>query len=173
MDKFRAYVEASRERFLAELQDFCRQPSVAAQNWGMREMADKVLARLQQLGADARLIPVGDCAPVVYAEIGGGPRTLMIYDHYDVQPAEPLELWESGPWEAALREGKIFARGAADNKGNLVNRIQAIEAYLAAIGPLPLKIKFVVEGEEEIGSIHLPQFVQENRALLQGVDGCL
>jgi len=173
MDKFRAYVEASRERFLAELQDFCRQPSVAAQNWGMREMADKVLARLQQLGADARLIPVGDGAPVVYAEIGGGPRTLMIYDHYDVQPAEPLELWESGPWEAALREGKIFARGVADNKGNLVNRIQAIEAYLAAIGPLPLKIKFVVEGEEEIGSIHLPQFVQENRALLQGVDGCL
>jgi acetylornithine deacetylase/succinyl-diaminopimelate desuccinylase-like protein len=173
MDKFQAYVEANRERFLAELQDFCRQPSIAAQNVGMREMADKVLARLHKLGADARLVEVGDGAPVVYAEIGSGPRTLMIYDHYDVQPAEPLDLWESGPWEAAIRNGKVFARGAADNKGNLVNRIQAVEAYLATISPLPLKIKFVVEGEEEIGSAHLPQFVRENRALLEGVDGCL
>jgi len=173
MDKFQAYVEANRERFLVELQDFCRQPSIAAQNVGMREMADKVLARLDKLGADARLVEVGEGAPVVYAEIGSGPRTLMIYDHYDVQPAEPLDLWESGPWEAAIRDGKVFARGVADNKGNLVNRIQAVEAYLATIGPLPLRIKFVVEGEEEIGSAHLPQFVRENRALLEGVDGCL
>jgi acetylornithine deacetylase/succinyl-diaminopimelate desuccinylase-like protein len=128
MDKFQAYVEANRERFIAELQDLCRQPSVAAQNIGMKEMAAKVLARLQSLGADARLIPVGDGAPVVYGEIGSGPRTLMIYDHYDVQPAEPLELWESGPWDAAIRDGKLFARGVADNKGNLLCRIQAIES---------------------------------------------
>ena len=173
MDKFQTYVEANRDRFIAELQEFCRQPSVAAQNLGMREMADKVLARLKKLGADARLIEIEGGAPVVYGEIGSGPRTLMIYDHYDVQPPEPLELWESRPWEAAIRDGKMFARGVADNKGELVSRIQAIESYLASVGPLPLKIKFVVEGEEEIGSIHLPQFVEENRALLQGVDGCL
>jgi acetylornithine deacetylase/succinyl-diaminopimelate desuccinylase-like protein len=173
MDKFKAYVEANRDRFVAELQDLCRQPSVAAQNIGMQEMAAKVLARLKALGADARLIPVEGGAPVVYGEIGSGPRTLMIYDHYDVQPAEPLELWESGPWEAAIRDGKLFARGVADNKGNLLCRIQAIESYLAAIGPLPLKVKFVFEGEEEIGSIHLPQFVDENRARLEGADGCL
>ena len=172
MDKFQAYVEANRERFIAELQDFLRQPSVAAQNIGMQEMADKVLARLKTLGADARLISVEGGAPVVYGEIGSGPRTLMIYDHYDVQPAEPLELWESGPWEAAIRDGKLFARGVADNKGNLLCRIQAIESYLATIGPLPLKIKFVFEGEEEIGSVHLPQFAEENRALLSA-DGCL
>ena len=97
----------------------------------------------------------------------------MIYDHYDVQPPEPLELWESGPWDAAIRDGKLFARGVADNKGNLMCRIHAVEAYLAAVGALPLKIKFVVEGEEEIGSIHLPQFVKENRALLEGAEGCL
>jgi len=173
MDKFKEYVDANRERFIAELQDFCRQPSVAAQNLGMHEMADKVLTRLRKLGADARLIPVGDGAPVVYAEIGSGKRTLVIYDHYDVQPPEPLELWESGPWEAAIRDGKVFARGVADNKGNLLERIQTIEAYRTAVGPLPLKIKFVVEGEEEIGSIHLPRFVAENRALLEGADGCL
>jgi acetylornithine deacetylase/succinyl-diaminopimelate desuccinylase-like protein len=173
MDKFQEYVDANRERFIAELQDMCRQPSVAAQNWGMREMADKVVARLQKLGAQTRLIPIEGGAPVVFAEIGEGQRTLMIYDHYDVQPPEPLEEWKTGPWEAAVRDGKLFARGVADNKGNLVCRIHAIEAYLAAVGPLPLKIRFVVEGEEEIGSIHLPQFVQENRALLEGADGCL
>lgn len=173
MDPFQDYLNTNRERFLAELQDFCRQPSVAAQNLGMQAMAHKVLERLQKLGAEARLVEVGDGAPIVYAEIGSGPRTLMIYNHYDVQPAEPLDLWESGPWEAAIREGKVYARGVADNKGNLMNRIQAIEAYLTAIGPLPIKIKFVVEGEEEIGSVHLTQFVQDNRALLQGVDGCL
>ena len=173
MDKFQEYVNANKERFIAELRDFCRQPSVAAQNWGMREMADQVLARLQKLGARARIIPVEGGAPVVYAEIGSGDRTLMIYDHYDVQPPEPLELWESGPWDGAIRDGKFFARGVADNKGNLMCRIHAVEAYLATVGALPLKIKFVVEGEEEIGSIHLPQFVKENRALLAGVDGCL
>lgn len=173
MDKFQEYVNANRERFVAELQDFCRQPSVAAQNWGMREMADKVVARLKQLGAAVELIPVGDGAPVVFAEIGSGARTLMIYNHYDVQPPEPLELWNSPPFDAAIRDGKLFARGVADNKGNLVCRIQAVEAYLATFGNLPLKIKFVVEGEEEIGSIHLPQFVDENRALLQDAHGCL
>ncbi|MGB8646864.1 MAG: M20/M25/M40 family metallo-hydrolase [Anaerolineae bacterium] len=172
-DRFLQYVEQNRERFIAELQNFCRQPSVAAQNLGMREMADKVLSRLNKLGAAARLIPVEGGNPVVYAEIGAGPRTLVIYDHYDVQPAEPLELWESPPWEAAIRDGKIYARGVADNKSELVGRIQAIESWLATEGPLPLKIKFVVEGEEEIGSPSLGRFAQENRALLEGADGCL
>jgi acetylornithine deacetylase/succinyl-diaminopimelate desuccinylase-like protein len=173
VDKFQEYVNANRERFIAELQDFCRQPSVAAQNWGMREMADKVVARLKQLGAAVQLIPVGAGAPVVFAEIGSGARTLMMYNHYDVQPPEPLELWNSPPFDAAIRDGKLFARGVADNKGNLVCRIHAVEAYLAALGKLPLKIKFVVEGEEEIGSIHLPQFVDEHRSLLQDAHGCL
>ncbi len=172
-DKFSQYVEQNRERFTAELQDFCRQPSVAAQNLGMREMADKVLARLRQLGADARLIPVEGGNPVVYGEIGSGARTLVIYDHYDVQPPEPLELWETPPWAAAIRDGKVYARGVADNKSELVGRIQAIESWLATEGPLPLKIKFVVEGEEEIGSPSLGRFASENRALLQGADGCL
>lgn len=173
MDKFAEYVQAHRERFVAELQDWCRQPSVAAQNWGIAEMAQKVLDRFKRLGAETRLIPVGDGAPVVVAEIGSGERTLMIYNHYDVQPPDPLDLWESGPWDAAIRDGKLYARGVSDNKGDLLCRIHAIETYLATVGPLPLKIRFVVEGEEEIGSIHLPQFVEENRALLQSADGCL
>ncbi len=170
---FDQYVEQNHDRFIAELQEFVRQPSVAAQNLGMREMADKVLARLKRLGANAHLIPVSGGNPVVYGEIGAGPRTLIIYDHYDVQPAEPLELWETPPWDGAIREGRIFARGAADNKSELIGRIQTIESWLATVGPLPLKIKFVVEGEEEIGSPNLGRFAQENRTLLEGADGCL
>lgn len=173
MDAFQQYVNDNRERFIAELQELCRQPSVAAQNWGMRETAEIVLARLRRLGAHARLIPIEGGAPVIYGEIGSGTRTLMIYNHYDVQPPEPLELWETGPWEAAIRNGQLFARGVSDNKGNLMCRIQAVEAYLATHGSLPLKIKFVYEGEEEIGSIHLPQFAREHRELLQTADGCL
>jgi acetylornithine deacetylase/succinyl-diaminopimelate desuccinylase-like protein len=173
MDAFKCYVDANRDRFIHELQDFCRQPSIAAQNVGMREMARKVLARLVLLGAQARIIEVEGGAPVVYGEIGNGTRTLMIYNHYDVQPPDPLELWETGPWDATVRDGKLFARGTADDKGDLMARIHAVEAYLATIGPLPLKIKFVVEGEEEIGSVHLPEFVRQNRDLLHGTDGCL
>lgn len=173
MDKFTEYVDANRDRFIAELQDLCRQPSVAAQNLGMEVMAEKVVARLRKLGADVRIIRVPDAPPYIVGEIGSGKRTLMIYDHYDVQPPEPLELWETGPWDAAIRDGKMYARGVSDNKADMLSRIQTVEAYLATVGPLPLKIKFVYEGEEEIGSTHLPQFARENRALLEGADGCL
>jgi len=89
MTTFNEYVQKNRERFIAELQDFVRQPSVAAQNIGMREMAQKVFARLGELGADARIIPVRDGYPVVYGELGDGPKTLVLYNHYDVQPPEP------------------------------------------------------------------------------------
>lgn len=170
---FDAYVEQNRERFLNELQEFCAQPSVAAQNWGMREMAELVYARLKRLGADVRLIPVEDGFPVIYGEIGSGHKTLLIYDHYDVQPPEPLEQWESPPFQPEIRDGKFFARGVSDNKGDLLLRIQAVESWLASEGALPLKIKWVIEGEEEIGSRNLEKFVQANRALIADADGCL
>src|ERR687885_160709 len=160
MTAFSEYVQQNHERFVAELQDFCRQPSVAAQHLGMEQMAGKVLARLRELGAEARLIEVVGGNPVVYGEIGEGEKTLLIYDHYDVQPPEPFELWTSPPWEAAIRDGKLYARGVADNKSELVSRIQAIESWLATEGPLPVKIKFVVEGEEEIGSPSLARFAE-------------
>lgn len=173
MPTFDEYVAANRERFLAELQDFTAQPSVAAQNLGMSEMAEKVRARLEKLGARTRLIPIEGGFPVVYGEIGSGEKTLLIYDHYDVQPPEPLELWTSPPWEPTMRDGKFYARGVADNKSDLLLRIQAVESWLATEGALPLKIKWVIEGEEEIGSPNLGKFVRANRALIQGADGCL
>jgi acetylornithine deacetylase/succinyl-diaminopimelate desuccinylase-like protein len=173
MAAFEEYVAKNRERFLDELKDFTSQPSVAAQKLGMQQMADKVRARLEKLGAKARLVPVEGGFPVVYGEIGSGDKTLLIYDHYDVQPPEPLDLWTSPPWEPEIRDGKFYARGVADNKGDLLLRIQAIESWLATKGELPLKIKWVLEGEEEIGSPNLGKFVKENRALIEGADGCL
>jgi acetylornithine deacetylase/succinyl-diaminopimelate desuccinylase-like protein len=173
MANFDEYIRMNRDRFIAELRDFVHQPSIAAQNLGMKEMADQVCARLKRSGVEARIIRVTGGNPVVYGEIGSGPKTLVIYDHYDVQPPEPLELWETPPWEGAVREGKMYARGVADNKGELLGRIQALESWLATEGALPLKLKFVIEGEEEIGSPSLGRFVEENRALIEGADGCL
>jgi acetylornithine deacetylase/succinyl-diaminopimelate desuccinylase-like protein len=173
MERFNAYVDAHADRFIAQLQTLCRQPSVAAQNLGLVETARIVLEMLRGIGADARLIDVEDAPPVVYSELGDGEKVLLIYDHYDVQPPEPLEEWESDPFSPEVRQGRLYGRGVSDNKGDLVSRLQAIETYQATIGPLPLKVKFVVEGEEEVGSPHLGRFVAENENLLSGADGCL
>ncbi|MCS6910473.1 MAG: M20/M25/M40 family metallo-hydrolase [Anaerolineales bacterium] len=171
MDTFYAHLDANRDRFLDELKRYCAQPSVAAQNLGMTEMAELVKERLEARGFSVRLIPTAG-HPVVYGELGEGPRTLLIYDHYDVQPPEPLELWDSPPFTPTIRDGKLFARGAADNKGDQLCRMQAIEAWLATQGPLPLKIKWVIEGEEEIGSPNLEAFAHEHAEMLRA-DGCL
>jgi acetylornithine deacetylase/succinyl-diaminopimelate desuccinylase-like protein len=172
MDSFDAYVEANRERFVEELKTFVRQPSVSAQGLGLQEMADLVQARLDKLGAITRQIPTGDGPPIVYGEMGQGQRTLLIYDHYDVQPPDPLELWESPPFEPQIRDGYFYGRGVADNKGDLLARIQAVEAWLATRGELPLRIKWFVEGEEEVGSPHLSPIAEAYGDMLQA-DGCL
>lgn len=171
MEKFYAYLDAHREQNLAELKRYCAQPSIAAQNVGMTDMAHLVKERLEARGFQTRLIPTQGY-PVVYGEMGEGPRTLLIYDHYDVQPPEPLELWDSPAFEPTVRDGKLFARGVADNKGDQMCRMQAIEAWLATLGSLPLKIKWLIEGEEEIGSPNLEHFALEHAELLKA-DGCL
>lgn len=173
MEDFYAYVDENGDRFLDQLKTLCSQPSIAAQGVGTRETANIVLDMLEGIGADARLIEVAGAPPVVYGEIGQGKKTLIIYDHYDVQPPEPLDQWESQPFSPQIRKGFLYCRGVADNKGDLASRLQAIEGYQATMGRLPLKIKFVFEGEEEIGSPHLAQFVDENKELLLGADGCL
>jgi acetylornithine deacetylase/succinyl-diaminopimelate desuccinylase-like protein len=173
VEEFYAYVDEHGDPFLDQLKELCSQPSIAAQGVGMAETAQLVLRMLQALGANARLIEVAGGPPVVYGEIGEGEKTLIIYDHYDVQPPEPLELWKSEPFSPQVREGFLYCRGVADNKGDLVCRLQAIEAHLATKGTLPLRIKFVFEGEEEVGSPHLDVFVDENKDLLVGADGCL
>lgn len=172
MDQFSAYVDTHKERFLDELFALLRVPSVAAQGIGLNEASALVQQRLEKLGARVQLFSKNGGAPLVYGTIGSGPRRLLIYDHYDVQPAEPLELWTTPAFEPAIRNEKLYARGVADNKGNLMLRLQAIEAWLATRGELPLQIIFVIEGEEEVSSRTLPLFCQEHAALLQA-DGCL
>ena len=104
MEKFNAYIEANTERFIDEVKDFCRQPSIATQGIGLEEMAELVRARLERLGAEVRLMPVNDGPPVIYGHLGEGQRTLLLYNHYDVQPPDPLDLWESDPFTPEIRE---------------------------------------------------------------------
>ena len=169
--QFDAVVDRGAGASIKRLRAYCTQPCITGQGIGVRETAELTASLIEQIGAATQIIETGG-APVVYGEIGSGPRTLLIYDHYDVQPADPLDLWVSAPFAAQLRDGKVFARGVADNRGDIMARIQAIETYRSTIGELPIKIKFLIEGEEEIGSPNLPDFVANNRELL-AADGCL
>ncbi len=170
----KARVEGSKDELLEELKEFLRMPSVSARkedDGSFRGCAEWVRAKLEEAGAEARLMET-EGHPVVYAEIGEGERTLLSYGHYDVQPPEPLELWESDPFEPTLRDGSLFARGIADDKGDVMARIQALRLYREEFGPLPFKLKFFIEGEEEVGSPNLAPFVRDNRELLCA-DACL
>ncbi len=157
---------------IAELSRLAAQPSVAAQNWGLEECAHLVAKMLEKRGFSTEIAPTAG-APVVFAERSGrSDRTLIFYNHYDVQPAEPLELWDSPPFEPQIRDGKLYARGVSDDKAHITSRLFAIDALLAADGELPCNIKFVIEGEEEISSVHLPEYIRENREKLSA-DACV
>ena len=170
--EIQAAIEANLEQSLAELGTLCAQPSISAQNQGMKECADLVRTMLASRGFATRILP-GEGHPVVYAERGGqSPQTLLFYNHYDVQPPEPLELWETPPFVPSRRDGKLFARGVSDDKGHLLCRLAAIDALLELQGDLPCRVKFLIEGEEEIGSVHLPAIIQEHKDLL-AADACL
>ncbi|MGH7263122.1 MAG: M20/M25/M40 family metallo-hydrolase, partial [Candidatus Rokuibacteriota bacterium] len=161
------YVEANRDRFIAELLTLLRQPSISAQSVGVTECAELVRRFVSEAGAQARLIPTPGY-PVVYGQVlaPGAARTVLIYGHYDVQPPEPLEEWETSPFEPSLRNGRIYARGAGDNKGQMFAHLKAVEAVLRTRGRLPVNVKLCFEGEEEISSKNLPGFVAANRELL-------
>lgn len=171
-DSIDRYLEGHMDESIKELMRLCAQPSVAAQNWGLAECAELVGELLRARGFQVEVLSTGG-APAVYAERRGRSNsTLLFYNHYDVQPAEPLELWTSPPFEPAIRDGKLFARGVSDDKGHLTSRLFAIDALLATAGELPCNVKFVVEGEEEVSSVHLPGFVQANREKL-AADACI
>lgn len=167
------YVDEHRDEYIRLLQEMLQQPSIAAQGLGMEEMANKVSDDLRALGAEPRQIDTRGGFPVVYAELPGKvDRTLSFYDHYDVQPADPLDQWESDPWSGDVRDGRIWARGVADNKGNIAARFAAIDAWQKVRGELPLNVKFIIEGEEEIGSPHLQNFIDDNPDLCRA-DACI
>ncbi len=166
------HIEQHLDASLAELSALVAQPSIAAQGVGMDECAAHVMRLLERRGFAAERLPCGGPDVIVAERAGRSERTLLVYNHYDVQPAEPLELWTSPPFAPQIRDGKLFGRGVSDDKGHITARLLAIDALLATAGELPCRIKFVIEGEEEIGSVHLPGFVREHRARLAG-DACL
>jgi acetylornithine deacetylase/succinyl-diaminopimelate desuccinylase-like protein len=150
------------------LMELLRIPSVSTIHQGIDECAQKVEEYLMDAGFQAQVIQTSG-HPVVFGEKKGkSDKTLLFYDHYDVQPPEPLDEWESPPFEPEIRDNRLYARGVADNKGNIMARIEAVRAF----DTLPVTIKFLIEGEEEIGSPHLEPFVRAHAHLLKA-DGCI
>lgn len=168
-----SYLTFHLDDSIAELSQLVAQPSVGAQNWGLEECAALVADMLKKRGFSAEILPTGG-APVVFGERKGrnAQKTLLFYCHYDVQPPEPLELWETPPFEPSLREGKLYGRGVSDDKSHITSRLFAIDALLAAEGELPCNVKFIIEGEEETGSVHLPAFITANKEKL-AADACI
>lgn len=166
------YLENNLDASIQELSRLVAQPSVGAQNWGLKECATLVGQMLEKRGFTIQILTT-DGAPVVYAERKGtSNKTLLFYNHYDVQPPEPLELWESPPFEPEVREGKLYGRGVSDDKGHIVARLFALDALLESDGELPCNVKFVIEGEEETASVHLHQFVLDHKDQLDA-DACI
>jgi acetylornithine deacetylase/succinyl-diaminopimelate desuccinylase-like protein len=147
-------------------------PSVAARGTGMRAVAEKVEQLLQRVGAGTRSFKVGSGFPIIYGECGAGPRGFVVYGHYDVQPIGHLTEWSSGPFASVIQDGKLYARGASNSKGDLVARLSAVEAYQKTFGKLPVCLRFVVEGEDGLASPSLYRFAEENAGLLRA-DGCV
>ena len=170
---FDAYVRAREREYIDELKTLIRQPTVSAQGIGIPETARIVLDRAKKRGGiAAEALTVDGGPPTIVGETGRGDRTLLVYNHYDVQPPDPLDEWETPPFEPTERDGFLYGRGVSDNKGNLMARLQAIDAYRATMGELPLRIRVLYEGEEESGSAHLAAFVARHGERLRA-DGCI
>ncbi len=171
-DALDTYISEQQARWTEELRELCAIPSEATDARALRRAADWCEQRLRAAGCEARQIVVDGAPPLVVGETGGGSRTLIGVQHYDVQPAVPLGLWTTPPYEPALRDGALFARGVDDNKGHLLLRIQAIEAHQAVLGELPIRLRSLIEGEEESGSPHLGALLATDPRLTDG-DGAL
>lgn len=166
------HIDAHVDSYLAQLGRLVAQPSISAQNKGITECAALVATMLDEHGYSSRIMPTAGY-PMVYGDATGDQdKTLLFYLHYDVQPPEPLELWDSPPFEMTLRDEKAFARGISDDKGHIIVRLAALNALKEVTGSLPCNVKFAVEGEEEIGSPSIDAWVRDNTDLLSA-DACV
>jgi len=170
-----SYIDSRKEDLVADLQSLIRQRSVSARKQGLEQCAAVVAEIMIKAGINTRILnltkdganddPNSTAPPVVYGEvrtkrkINGPARTLMFYNHYDVQPEDPIELWEHDPFEGVIEGDYIYGRGSSDDKGELITRIKAVEYYLKFFGDVPCNVKFLVEGEEEIGSVHVEEYL--------------
>ena len=172
MQTIQNYVEANRSRFREEWASLIRIPSVSCQEEHKPDMlrcAERWVALLLQAGADKAEVMPSDGNPFVYGEYNchkADARTVLVYSHYDVMPAEPIELWKSNPWEPEERDGRLYARGADDDKGQAMIQVKAFE-YLVKNGLMECNVKFIFEGEEEIGSPSLEAFIGKHKELLK------
>lgn len=167
----KSYIKNHQNRFLQELFQFLRIPSISTEKLNKADVLDAayfVLSRLKEVGIDQSQLLQTEGHPIVFGEkfVSAELPTVLIYGHYDVQPPDPLELWDSLPFEPEIRDGKIYARGACDDKGQMYMHIKALE-YMNATQDFPCNLKFLFEGEEEIGSKNLPAFIDEHKDLLE------
>ncbi len=170
--RFDRYVDRHARSFTERLQALCRMPSVAARGTGMRAVAESVEQLMQRVGMGTRSFRVGSGYPIIYGECGAGSQSYVVYGHYDVQPVGHLSEWSVGPFAASIVDGKLYARGAANSKGDLAARLGAVEAYQKTFGKLPVSLRFFVEGEDGLGSASLYRFAAENPELLTA-QGCI
>ncbi len=162
------WIDTHQEEAIADLQRLIQQTSVSAQKIGLEECAGLVVEMMHADGLNAKAYPLDDGPSVVIGHMPGcGEKTMLAYAHYDVQPAEPLEKWVYPPFSGTLADGRIWGRGATDNKGGVLAFIKAAKAWLHAGGGLPVNLKFIIEGEEEIGSPHLGPFIEANPELVR------
>lgn len=172
MERLFRYIEANKDVFLNELKEFLSIPSISAQsdhNTDVRLCAKWISDQMYSIGMhDVRIFETSG-HPIVYCEWMGAPDspTVLFYGHYDVQPVDPLNLWTSPPFEATIRGKNIYARGSVDDKGQVLIQLKSIEAYMKNFGNLPINIKMLIEGEEEIGSVNLNEFLREHKDLLK------
>jgi acetylornithine deacetylase/succinyl-diaminopimelate desuccinylase-like protein len=166
------YLASHLQQSIGELSRLVAQPSIGARGIGLEACAALVADMLRKRGFAVDVVGTHG-APVVLGEMAGvSEKSVLIYNHYDVQPAEPLDLWDSPPFEPTLRDGKLYGRGVSDDKGHIVARLHAIDALLAAQGQLPCRVKFVIEGEEETASTNLHDFVRSHKDRLSA-DACI
>jgi acetylornithine deacetylase/succinyl-diaminopimelate desuccinylase-like protein len=171
MNIWKDYQEKNKDRFLNEMLELLRIPSVSAKSEHKADMlkcADAVKKSLLDAGCDKAEVMATDGHPVVFGEkiVDPAKPTVLVYGHYDVQPAEPLELWHSGPFEPVIKDGKVYARGSADDKGQFYMHVKALETLMKT-NSMTTNIKFLIEGEEEVGSPNLGKFVAANKKLLK------
>ncbi len=168
-DKFERYVKDNLNSFAKDVIRLASQPSVSARKEGIEECAVLVEKMLKEIGATTKVLRMEGVAPLVYGEVKStrSNKTLLFYNHYDVQPEDPIELWKSPPFKPEIRDGKIYGRGVSDDKGELVSRLKIVESYIKTRGEPPCNVKFCFEGEEEVGSVHLDEYVSKNSDLFK------
>ena len=160
------HVDKNMNMLIKDLCVLIRQPSVSAKNQGIKKCASLVKNTLKKSGINAEILSMKDYPPIVYGEVKSKKnpnKTLLFYNHYDVQPVDPVELWDEDPFSGKIKGNKIYGRGSSDDKGELITRIRAVTSFLKVTGDVPCNVKFVIEGEEETGSAHIEEYLKKYR----------